>query len=105
MIRIVHYYNNKHNIAGFRLEPEMVLDGVAPIPVEVWEWGIARRSGRLVAFPDDFVKLCLLPRETATVTEYGVRFEGCYYSSEALVARHWLEKARQHGTWRLEYLF
>lgn len=92
-----------HNIRRLRDYPrdaQMIAEDVPPIPVELWDWGIARRSGALRRYPEETVHLSLLPEADATVTATGLRFYGCFYSCAEAIAAHWFDKARQRGSWK-----
>jgi len=52
------------------------------IPLELWNWGITNRSGKLRSVDADTVKLCLMPTVTATVKGKGIKFKNLYYSSK-----------------------
>ncbi|MBH8578268.1 Mu transposase C-terminal domain-containing protein [Nostocaceae cyanobacterium CENA369] len=80
----------------------MIADDVLPIPRELWQWGIANRSGRLRTIPEDIVKLNLMPTENATITERGIKFKGMYYTCEKAKNEFWFEKARSNSLSRLE---
>lgn len=101
IILCVLHHNNAHYYRKFQREADMVADGVKAIPVEMWEWGITRRSGRLHTFPEELVKLSLLPSAEAVVTASGIRFYGCYYSCRKALEEHWFEKARQRRSWKI----
>lgn len=100
-LRCVLYYNNHHVLKDFPRPPEMVVDGVPPVPSEMWHWGIVRRSGLLRSYPPDRVRMSLLPSEDATVTAQGIRFWGCSYSCSKALEEHWFERARQKGKWKV----
>jgi hypothetical protein len=72
----------------------MITDDVNPIPRELWQWGIANRSGRLRTFPEDIVKLNLMPTGKATITARGIKFKGMYYTCEKAKKEFWFEKSR-----------
>ncbi|CAO3402370.1 Mu transposase C-terminal domain-containing protein [Azospirillum palustre] len=101
IIACVLYYNNDHRLNGYPRDAQMIADDVNPIPVELWEWGIARRSGLLRSYPEELVRLSVLPSDEATVTAQGIHFYGCYYTCREAVTSHWFEKARQKGTWKV----
>jgi hypothetical protein len=94
-------YNNTHAIKKYHRDPDMVADGIKTIPIDLWEWGIHRRNGRLTHYPHDQVKLVLLPTGKATVTESGIYFYGCYYSCIEAFEEHWFERARQCRSWKV----
>ncbi|KJS36237.1 MAG: transposase [Rhodospirillaceae bacterium BRH_c57] len=98
----VLYYNNDHMLQNYEMAPQMIADKVRPLPIELWEWGIARRSGRLRTFPPEQVRLTLLPSDQGVVTLHGIRYAGCYYSCAKAIEEHWFERARQRGTWKVQ---
>jgi len=72
----------------------MIEDDISPIPINLWNWGIINRAGRLRYVDEEIVKLNLLPQDTATVTSQGIRFKGMLYGSEKALKERWFEKAR-----------
>lgn len=98
IIHCVLYYNNQHRLTAYDKTAPMIADGVPMVPADLWEWGIARCSGKLRVFPEDQVRLSLLPSADALVTAYGIRLYGCFYTCPKAVAEHWFEHARQQGT-------
>ncbi len=95
------HYNNRHEIKDYDKTKDMVADDVPPIPIELWEWGIANRSGQLRSYPEERVRFSLLPVDSASVTELGIYYDGCYYSCAEAVERRWFDRARQQGRWRV----
>lgn len=90
---------NTTHIGDYPLSPEMVADGVLPIPAEIMRWGLSHRSGRLRHLDHEHVKLQLLPRGMATVTDGGIRFKGCFYSFDRAIREGWFSRARGRS-WR-----
>jgi hypothetical protein len=97
VIHIVRYHNN-HFLSKYERDTAMIADDVPPIPRELWKWGIANRSGRLKTFPEDIVKLNLIPTEKATVTAKGIKIRGkeMYYTCEKAAREQWFERARSN---------
>lgn len=102
IIRCVLYHNNKHYLKSYSREEMMIEDDVRSIPIELWNWGIKNRSGRLRYINEDTVKLNLMPSDFATVTPKGIQFKGVFYASRDALKEKWFEKARRNGTWRIE---
>ena len=102
MIQCVLNHNNEHYLAGYERSEAMIADGVEPIPIKLWEWGIAHCSGLLRFVTEDAIKLCLLPTDTALVTAKGIRFKGLHYLSERAIAEQWFERARTRGSYRVD---
>jgi hypothetical protein len=102
MIQCVLNHNNEHFLEGYERTEAMMADNVEPIPIKLWEWGIARCSGLLRAVTEDAIKLFLLPAGTALVTAKGIRFKGLHYLSERAMADRWFERARAKGSYRVD---
>lgn len=99
IIRCVLFYNNHQELKDYDKDRELAADRVLPVPIDLWEWGIANRSGSLRQFPEDRVRFSLLPTDQAAVTENGIRYAGCYYSCAKAIEERWFDRARQRGTW------
>ncbi|MDR0287355.1 MAG: DDE-type integrase/transposase/recombinase, partial [Clostridiales bacterium] len=68
MIQSVLQHNNYHLLEGYERTENMIKDNVVPIPLEIWNWGIKNYAGALRTFPEESVKLALMPADTASVT-------------------------------------
>ncbi len=87
--------HNRREILDYELTPTELLAGVRPSPIELWKYEIASRAGLLTRFPEERVRFALLRKDTATVTERGVEFRGCFYSFPQAIAQKWFETARK----------
>ena len=105
MIYTALQYNLHHRMEWYPRDDFMVSEGVEPIPIELWNWGIANRSGHLREVAPDIVRLSLMPRDQAAVTPKGIRFKGMYYSCERALLEQWFEKARVYGQWTVPVSF
>jgi len=105
IIRCVLYYNNSHSMDYFEKNEQMMQMGVDAIPLELWKFGIRYCSGCLKTVPKDTLRLALMPRDKATVTERGIRFKGMYYSCEEALKGLWFEKARIKGAYRVKIYY
>lgn len=102
IIECVLYYNNSHALTSYDRSSQMVRDEVPPIPIDLWEWGIANCSGALRRWPEKRVRFSLLPTASATVTTFGLKFQGRYYSCAKAIESHWFDAARQRGRWNVD---
>jgi len=102
LIQCVLYHNNHHLLESYERTVDMIADNVAPIPLELWNWGITHCSGALRSFPEETVKLALMPADTASVTENGIKFKGLCYLCERAAAEHWFETARAKRRWKVD---
>ena len=101
ILGILHH-NNHRFLENYNREEMMIEDDIEPIlPINLWNWGIANRSGKLRYVPEDIVKLNLMPTGSASVTSQGIRFNGMLYASQKSLKQKWFEQARNKGTWKV----
>ncbi len=99
-------YNMNHYLQKYRMNEYMVADYVKRYPLEIWNWGIRSRGGRLTEPSQDIVRLNLLPRKHVSVTARGIHFEGdLYYECETALRENWFVRARSRGQWRVEVAY
>ena len=94
IIYLILDHNNNHYLNDYQRDTEMIVDDVETIPANLWEWGIAHRSGRLKTFPEDIIKLNLMPSGRATITARGIKFRKLHYTCEKARREQWFERAR-----------
>jgi hypothetical protein len=100
---IVIYAVLRHNsdpITGHSTPAEMTTEGLESCPLDLWNWGIANRSGLLRIASIDEVSLAVMPRDFARVTAQGILFKGAHYSCPTSIQSEWFAAARQR-TWRV----
>lgn len=105
MIKQIIMYNTSHYLASYKRDEDMILDEVAPIPLQLWNWGIANRSGKLRASSERLVRLHLLPQENATVTYKGIKFKQMMYGCDRALREGWFPMARQKGSWKVKVAY
>jgi len=105
VIRCVLYNNNHHYINNYPKDDSMLKDNVKSIPIQLWNWGIKNRSGKLRTVDLNILKLNLMPKGVATVTAKGVLFKQIYYTSSVLMKDNSFEKARKNGTWKINIVY
>ncbi|SAK74382.1 integrase catalytic subunit [Caballeronia catudaia] len=97
----------RHNaapISNFPPIPDLVAEGGAPTPLELWSYGIASTGGMLRNDSIETVRRYVLPRDTATVTHKGIEFGKYYYLCPPARDGNWLIKGRD-STWSVEIAF
>lgn len=92
-INLVLYHNNKI-IDKYPMEKEMLVDAVAPIPSQLWSWGIENKKGRLRIVDREVFRLNILPRAKASVSRAGIKFKGLYYGSQKALEEQWFIKSK-----------
>ena len=105
IIKCVLYYNNYHYMEYFEKSEAMMRDGVKSIPAKLWDWGIRNISGALRSFPEEQVRLAVMPRGKGSVTAKGIRFRGIFYICDKAITEGWLEKARAKKQWQVDILY
>lgn len=94
-------HHNAHWLKSYERESMMVADDVDPIPIKLWEWGVKNRAGLLRSFPEDIVKLNLMPRGNASITFKGIKFKNLFYTCEIALQENWFDLAKDKGTWKV----
>jgi len=87
------YHNNFHTLSKY--DRTSVMPGDLPaIPVMLWNWGLANLTGRLRTAPEELVRINLLPHESATVSELGIRLFGCFYTCQEAIREGWFHRGQ-----------
>ena len=81
--------HNQRWIKNYPREQAMIKDGVRPIPIEMWKWGVQHKKGGFFQEDLDTVRLNLLPRGNARILRNGIVFKGLYYSSQEFIEERW----------------
>ena len=96
MLRTV-LFHNRTALANYRLETDMIEEGIDPIPSELWRWGIQNRSGQLRTKDTDVLRQSLLPVGQGSITPRGILFKKLHYTCPRAIQGHWFAKARMDG--------
>ncbi|WP_242223150.1 Mu transposase C-terminal domain-containing protein [Bacillus cereus group sp. BfR-BA-01380] len=92
IIRLVLQHNCKI-IGKYPMEKEMIASHLTPTPINLWNWGIANRKGRLQGVTDRSIfRMNLLPKENARITRAGIKFKNLFYGSEKAMTEQWYSK-------------
>lgn len=105
IIKCVLYHNNKHWLSYYDRNETLVEDDIDTIPIELWNWGVKNRSGKLRIFPEDIIRVNLMPSGRAIVSTKGIIFKGISYGCESALKEMWFEKARNKGSWYLNIAY
>lgn len=99
LIYCMVYHNQHQRMDWYPLDEDQIADGVAPYPLDLWQWGIANRAGHLRCVPTEQVRLQVLPQAEASVTRRGILFQGLHYTCPLAQQEQWFIKARQR--WKI----
>jgi len=98
-------YHNRRRIEGFRLQKDMIADGVEPRPVDLWAWGVRNCNGHLRNADPEIVRANLLPWAKASVTYRGIKYGQVFYGCDRAMREGWYEKARATKSWQVEVAY
>jgi hypothetical protein len=87
--------NNCRIMHGYNGEKDMP-DDMPVTARNVWDWGIANRTGTLSKVNEENLKTAVLPKETATVSTLGVLFKKLFYYSTELEELDWFLRIKNN---------
>jgi Mu transposase, C-terminal len=93
IITLVLHYNHKI-IEKYPMEKEMITDSIVPTPINLWNWGIKNRKGRLRTIDRNIFRLNVLPRGNATISRAGIKFKNLFYGSRQALEEQWYLKLK-----------
>ncbi|MGE6896849.1 Mu transposase C-terminal domain-containing protein [Priestia flexa] len=96
IITMVLHHNQKI-IDKYPIEKEMVADGLVPTPINLWNWGIQNRKGRLRTVDRNILRLNVLPRGKATISRAGIKFKNLLYGSRQAIEEQWYLKLKNRS--------
>ncbi len=98
IINTILDYNANHFIQDYSRNEFMISEFVEPVPIKLWEWGIQNRSGHFKEKSEDIIRMALMPKDNALITNKGIRFRGMHYSCKKALEEQWFQKARRYGS-------
>ncbi|MEC1305424.1 Mu transposase C-terminal domain-containing protein [Lysinibacillus capsici] len=93
IITMMLHHNHKI-IDKYPMEKEMITEGIVPTPINLWNWGIQNRKGRLRTVDRDILRLNVLPRGRATISRAGIKFKNLLYGSKRAIEEQWYAKLK-----------
>lgn len=88
---IIRFNNTARD--DYPLTPAQTLSGLIPTPRNLWNHEIRSRAGALRRYSAEYLRMALLPRDTATVSREGIQFHGCFYSCDQAIERGWFVRS------------
>lgn len=103
--RILIHFVLKYNSRMMSEHPQPFLDvladNVPPIPLELWRWGIAHRTGALRQETPENLEIALSEDADVSVTKKGISFKRMYYTCATAEEENWFSRARERGGWKI----
>ncbi|MGK0270506.1 MAG: putative transposase [Cocleimonas sp.] len=87
--------NNCRIMPGYSREKDMP-DDMPMTAKNIWDWGIANRTGTLSKINEENLKTAILPKDTAKVSPLGVSFKKLYYYSAELEELDWFLRIKNN---------
>jgi len=91
MLASILHRNQYAVLSKYDRDPDMPND-MALTPLNIWNWGIENRTGRLKNVSEQALRIALLPRQNVYLSDLGVSCFGAYYTSKELLASGWLHR-------------
>jgi len=91
MVASILHRNQYAVLSKYDRDPDMPND-MALTPLNIWNWGIKNRTGRLKNVSEQALRIALLPRQKVYLSDLGVSCFGAYYTSKELLASGWLHR-------------
>jgi len=91
MLASILHRNQYAVLSKYDRDSDMPND-IALTPLNIWNWGIQNRTGRLKNVSEEALKIALLPRKNVHLSDLGVSCFGAYYTSKEVLASGWLHR-------------
>lgn len=97
--------HNRQYLGSYGRDDMMIAADVPPVPNQLWQWGLINRTGYLNPFPEDIVKLNLLPEDFGRISRSGIIFKGMRYSCERALREGWFIKSNSRNSEKIRVAY
>lgn len=91
IINSILMHNNAHQLSHYDRDSDMPAD-LPLVPIELWNWGLQHRTGKLRSVSAKDLYIALLPRKKATLSDLGIKLFGNYYICSEIREQGWLHR-------------
>lgn len=91
ILNSVLMHNQTHEIRSYDRDIDMPTD-LPNIPLQLWNWGIQNRTGKLRTASERAIYIALLPRTEGTLSHLGIRVFGLYYICKEILENGWMHR-------------
>lgn len=91
MINSILMHNNTHQLIHYDRDSDMPSD-LPAVPIQLWNWGLQHRTGKLRSVSEESLHIALLPRKKATLSDLGIKLFGNYYICSEMRDQGWLHR-------------
>jgi transposase InsO family protein len=89
----VLYHNQYAVLDKYDRDADMPTD-LPTTPIHLWNWGLQNRTGRLHLAEPSSLRVALLPRKSASISELGACLFGVYYTSSEFLQLGWTHRGK-----------
>lgn len=104
MIHLVLRHNKSHVVKDYDFAPDMP-ESLPAVPVELWNWGVSHRTGKLRRCEETQARINMLPNEVATVSAVGIKLRGLTYTCKEALKAGWFDRIKQNRPSKVEAAF
>jgi hypothetical protein len=104
MIHLVLRHNKSHVVKDYDFAQDMP-ESLPAVPVELWNWGISHRTGKLRQCEETQARINMLPNEIATVSAVGIKLQGLNYTCKEALKAGWFDRIKQNRPSKVEAAF
>lgn len=91
MINSILMHNNTHQLRHYDRDSDMPSE-LPSVPLQLWNWGLQHRTGKLRSVSEESLHIALLPRKKATLSDLGIKLFGNYYICSEMRDQGWLHR-------------
>ena len=86
-------YNLTHQLKKYDRDLDMPTD-LPLVPIHLWNWGIQNRVGRLKQVSEKALRVALLPKTKATLSDLGLKVFGVFYYCAEINQQGWMHRKK-----------
>lgn len=86
-------HNTSHQLTTYDRDIDMPSD-LPLVPIHLWNWGIQHRVGQLKQVSEKALRIALLPKVKATLSELGLRVFGVFYHCHEIYKQGWMHRKK-----------
>jgi hypothetical protein len=90
--------HNKSLRVPHLLDRDMIVAGVEPTPIGLWNWSMDNNRLNTKAVSPAELKIALLPSQECRINRGGIIFQGIQYTCQTAVREEWLERSHNLST-------
>ncbi|MFX6174650.1 transposase, partial [Acinetobacter baumannii] len=86
-------HNLSHQLTTYDRDIDMPSD-LPLVPIHLWNWGIQHRVGRLKQVSEKALRIALLPKVKATLSDLGLKIFGVFYHCTEIYEQGWMHRKK-----------